>query len=657
MKTTQIRSLVLLAVLSVAAAHSAEAQIKATTECYPSVTKSVCGVTEFERERFINLAGSSREAEIYTSTDQREYLFEELEVKFGRGLGMVESEHKYSNSLREDKKRRGYTDLEHLRKHVKRNEPETDYFTNLFGASEDMALHDARDIYPPYIEQFNATKVQERYNDFPVNADAGGELVANVLKYKFSDFTRPKYYEAVNEPHWESWADKRFVEMHTAIKRHVDLLGLDVKVGGPCLSVSNFYANNYGNMHGIVRFIDDSNFELDFYSFHSYDYYTWNRDSKEFEGKINSGAPLEGVFDALASYTYNKYGRELKYVATEHGGYMPGKSYGRIAEGPRKEAFDYYADTYFPGSGFGFDVERRSVDNFLMLSSAIANTMVFMNQPHIVLKAIPFILMDTSSWDPYYYATLMVRDNFEKGATTAIFSPLIYFYEFFKGVEGRITHSWCDSGDIQHLAYSNDDGVVLLYHNMSNEHGEIAININEFDQKISGATIRRVGREDDSHKPYLNESKMVDYNNFTIAPQESVAIFLTTEQALKPTRNLDEVAHYASEQNVQFSGMHTFDLHIDEPALIEDSFLRIGINRKNKIQDGITIRLNGVELQSEKGFAADRYTGDHGYTTTRIIHLPKGTVAAQNKVEVSFADGGEGGVGAVVLRAQRSDNY
>lgn len=649
-KSTTISKCGLLTLASLFACSAEAQQLKAITECYPSTLKSVCGVSSLERERFINMAGSSAEAASKASPEQARYLFEDLDITFGRGLGLVRSE-SYGNNLREDPNRPGYADIDYLRKNLKPTKLSTNYYQRVFGDSEMLATHDGHDAYPSFMEKYNLTKEQKHEHSFPENTDAAGEIAATILKYKFDDFSRPKYFEPVNEPTWQVWKDDRFISFHTDIKRHVDALGLDVEVGGPCLSVSNFYGKEYASVKSIYDFIDKTKFGLDFYSFHSYDYYTWNRDTKEFEGQINSGTPLEGVFDAVASYTFNNYGREFTYVATEHGGYMPGESYGAPKEGDiRKEAFDYYANKYFPGEGFEFDVKRRSVDNFLMLSSTISNTMVFMNQPHIVKKAVPFILLDTSNWDPYYYSTLLNRENFEKNNPSSIICPLVYFYEFFKGVDGDFVHSWCDSGDIQHLAYVNDDEFILVYHNKSNESGEVTINLNDFDQKVKQTIVRRVGRNED-HTPYLSEdSERGAVESFEIGAQESVALFFRTKGDVKTTRELKEIAHYATEQSVQFDGSHTFEVSVADAAQVEESFLRVGINRANGVQDGISIRLNGVELEYEVDLSADRYTGKDGFTTTKIIHLPKGAVKSNNSVEVSFADGGKGGVGAVVLR-------
>ncbi|MFR9651109.1 MAG: hypothetical protein SNG35_03685 [Rikenellaceae bacterium] len=628
--------------------QTAMSQFKATTECYPTVSKSINGVKEFNREKFINL-GSNSEAGERLNSDDRKYLFEDLEIKVGRGLGMVSGESKWNKTLREDPNRAGYADIDYLRTNIKSNdEGNLEYYKRLFGDNEGMAFHDSHNAYPEFMAKYNLVPTSKE-DQFPENNDAAGEIVANILKYKFSDFTRPQFYEPVNEPKWQYWKDQRFIEHHTEIKRHVDAMGLNVKVGGPCLSVSNFYGNGFKNTKQVTDFIDATENKLDFYSFHTYDYITWDSDKREWAGEINAGAPLEGVFDAISSYTYNKYGTEWSYVASEHGGYLPAKSYGPGVNDQRSESLKDIAATYLkPDSGFDYDMELRSIENFLMVSSAISNTFVFMNQPHIVLKAVPFILLDTSKWNTHYYASLCVKENFDKRSPNFYITKLSYFYEFFKGVEGDIVHSWCDSGDLQHIAYRNDKELILLYHNVSVESGEVKLNFNEYKGKIKGATIRRVGYYEDSRKPYLTEEAMKSSDSFKISPRESVAIFIPLNGG--ESRQLEERANYANEQSVQFKGSHTFSLDIKDAAEVEESFLRVGINRPNGVTDGITIKLNGEQLATETETSANRYNGKRGYTTTRIIHLPKGAVKASNTIEVSVADDGEVGVGAVVIR-------
>lgn len=79
-------------------------------------------------------------------------------------------------------------------------------------------------------------------------------------------------------------------------------------------------------------------------------------------------------------------------MASKHGGHISDTD-------NRQQALDYLADTYFSGEGFEFEMEKRCIDNFLIINSAIANTLTFMNYPHVIEKKVPFILLETSGWN------------------------------------------------------------------------------------------------------------------------------------------------------------------------------------------------------------------------------------------------------------------
>ena len=65
----------------------------------------------------------------------------------------------------------------------------------------------------------------------------------------------------------------------------------------------------------------------------------------------------------------------------------------------------------FPGDGFDWEMKMRSIAEFNKISGIIANTMVFMDHPHIVRKAVPLYSL-SMYWDPKYYSTLYVPYDF-----------------------------------------------------------------------------------------------------------------------------------------------------------------------------------------------------------------------------------------------------
>ena len=231
-----------------------------------------------------------------------------------------------------------------------------------------------------------------------------------------------------------------------------------------------------------------------FYSYHIYDYLKWSDADWDFTGSVSSGLPSEGVFDAIANHTMNKYGEVFTYVASEHGGYINDAA-------NRDYAQNMLADKYFPGSGFAHTMEKRSISDFLAISSEIASTFTFMNHPHIVKKAVPFILLESADWNAAYYATLLVAEDFKKGNGWWE-SKRVYFYEYFKDVESRRILSYCDDADVQHHAFVKDNTLILLFNNQSNVAGKIHIQIPESAGSVKSAMVRKLGRKPD-FRPYF----------------------------------------------------------------------------------------------------------------------------------------------------------
>jgi len=79
--------------------------------------------------------------------------------------------------------------------------------------------------------------------------------------------------------------------------------------------------------------------------------------------------------------------------------------------------------------------------------------------------------------------------------------------------------------------------------------------------------------------------------------------------------------------------------------------LRVGISRPSSAGRAVAISLNGQELNVSEEDAAERIDNGKDYATCKIIRIPSGLIKTANTVAVTFPDGGEGAVGAVVIRA------
>lgn len=622
------------------ASASAQQQIKVNVS--PTVKKYIKGHSELKREKYFNLA--ARSSELNKNLDQELFnkYMNDLEMTVGRKLFVVYSESKWGDGYREDAARTGFMDTTYFMNQKNPNDSGLEEYMNLWGENAGVAAHDGHNAYPNFMQKYGADGTDEM---FPANSDAAAEMAAYTLKYAYSNFQRPKYFELVNEPNWRFWDDQRFVDLHTKTHNKFKTLNIPTEVGGPCFSVGYFYKSDFENMKSIRNFIDATNFGLDFYSFHIYDYMRWNETKNDFVGRVSSGLPEEAVFDALAAYTHNNYGKEFTYVGSEHGGYVSDKENLQDAE-------NRLAEQYFPGSGFMHEMEKRSISNFVMVNSAIANTMVFMNHPHIVKKSVPFILLESAGWDTKYYSSLLVKENFDKNSNVWHESRLINFYDFFKDVRGHRVHAVCNDNDIQQLSLVDENRLILIFHNQSNSVGSLDLNIKIGDNEIQNITLRRLGRQVD-FRPYFTEEAISTLDNISIDGQESLVVFVDYEKPIEQSTEIDIIPYYSSEVTTQFIGSKEFTVKVPNPESIESATLRIGLGRGASESKEMNVELNGTNINMPVEDCAERLSDDSDYGSLRSIDIDPALLKINNSVKITFPDGKRGGIGAVVIRAAK----
>ncbi|MFC2113677.1 hypothetical protein ACFLTA_10450, partial [Bacteroidota bacterium] len=376
-------------------------QITVTVD--PNTNCSLDGNLELDRTKFFNLAttGNNFGKTINNPDVVKKYL-DEYKMSFGRSFSGIRT------GVIEDPLRPGYMDIDNFKSNVEISFVESDELKNRWSNLDNVITGGAWfRQYPSFMPKYKAPEMENE--SFPDNIDAAAEMTVTFLKYGFNDWNRPAMYEIVNEPAVPLWGDKKFADLHSAICQKAKEAGIKTLVGGPCIWMDYFYKDNYNALDNITEFIDNSSAELDFYAFHIYDFIQWNEITKDFTGHFTAGLPLEGVLDALENYTVNNHQKEVPIVVSEHGGYLyKDTSNWNI---PSELAVELIG----PGSGFEYEMKRRSVHCFIMTSAVTANTMTFMNNMHIIRKAVPFILLQSTGWNPAYYASLLVPENFEKG--------------------------------------------------------------------------------------------------------------------------------------------------------------------------------------------------------------------------------------------------
>ena len=605
---------------------------------YPETTRAIGGVAELDRKRYFCVSDQGTDFDKRIKPEIYDYLVNDLQIAFGRRLGPVQWE---ATTLKEDPDRPGYADLTPL-KEKKLPEPGAQFVED-FGPNLDVAAHGNHNAYPEYMGkyQLDGAEYHGKPEWIPENIDAAAELAAAVFKYNYTDFDRPRYYEPLNEPHWKYFVDPHMAEWHLKVMEKVHELTPDVLVGGMCQSVSYFFRNNYQNFTGMKGFMDLTEDKMDFYSFHTYDYLRW-RDG-EFKGRIQSGLALEGSLDLVQNHAVNTFGKEVKVVVSEQGGYVHSEPRGEY-DGEALAA--QIMKQNYPGAdanSWEYKMKKRSIVSFVHVSSIIANTLAFTEHPHVVLKSVPFLLPNTWAWDTKYYASLYVPENYTN-KDVWVETPLLDFYKLFRGIDGRRVKVIAEDPDLQTRAFVNGSTLYLAINNQSRRPEHVSLS----GIGTENVEMRRLGRSAD-FSMYYKEEQVKTPDVLEVAGRESIVIVADYGKPIEEKMRVNERICYGDEI-IQPLSEAKFKIEVPVKEKIDYAVLRVGLTRKTESSKEPVITLNGKKLEVPLEDSADRFA-DGEYGITKLVYLDPSKLKAKNTVKVSFKDSDEGAVGTAVIRA------
>lgn len=637
---------VALAMLGLTATLDATAADEAVEiKVYATLHRSIDGVTTLHRPAYFSLSdhGSGFDQRVQTK-ERLDYLVDDLSIEFGRSLGPIKAAVNWTKVVREDAARPGYADLDYLQERCEqqRQEP-SKRFARKMGANLDVAAHGSDGGYPEFMGTWTtpeASREKKHKKLLPGDPIAAAELAAAVFEHNYTDFDRPRYFEPINEPHWSFTTKPELSQWHLATHAAFKERVVDTLVGGPCSSVAYFYKRQFSAFGGLQGFIDNTRCELDFYSFHVYDYLNWN--GEDLVGRITSGLPLEGVLDLVQAHTVNEYGKQVDIVVSEQGGYMTGSK----GMSPEKLG-DYLAEKHgWDEEGFDLEMRKRSINSHILVSSAIGNTLAFMDHPHVVKKAVPFILLDSMAWDPKYYSTLYTPHDFTDRKHWVETRNSDY-YKFFRDLRGERVVVRGGDPDLQVRAFADGKHLRVVLNNLSDVEHTTRLRLPPASETI----VRRYGRNAD-FTPSLEEEPIDSVEELVVVGREAVMVIATYDRPI-PTRGvIEETPYYATTFAVapKNGKPARYTVVTPDQEAVAYARLRIGVSRPGEADPNVVVRLNGKTLPVPLEDAAPRLTTTDEYASTKILTVDPKMLRARNRVEVSFADGGEGTVGSVVLR-------
>lgn len=611
----------------------------------PETTYSIEGHSVLDRSKYLNIChnGVSFESTIGNSEISYRYI-NDLKICFGRALGMVQPANVYTKNLKEDPLRSGFADLTYLQNNSKptNGNSYSATFRSRFPKGPGTLCHEHHNAFPAFMQKEAFTGTTD---SIPVNKIAAAEISANLLKYNFTDWSRPLTYEPINEPGWQMLDKTKMLtnlaDFHLKTWEKVHNLQVSIMVGGPCSPVAYYYRDNYTNFSKLSDFIDATQGKLDFYSFHVYDFYRWNLITKKLTGRITSGLPLEGIMDLYSNYGRKNYNKELLFLSSEHGGILSD-------DAQKKDMREYFLGA---GTDFSYDMKAKSITDFLMVNSCISNTLVFMNHPHQVYKVVPFILLESTGWDPKYHASILVANNYSDKKNWYE-SAQIHFFKYFENIKGRRVLSQCASPDIQQQTYVDNNKLIVLLNNLSDSIMNLSLNYPL--ENIDSTVIRRLYKKVDS-TPVLSETRIADGRNIQLSAKESAVLFVNYSQPINEMKRIDEKNYFADKYMRQINTEEIFNLNGIDIAGLEYANLRIGIGRGVGTNKDMNVWINGTKLNVPMEKCAANLEDENAYGSTKMIQVSKTLLKNNNEIKIAFADGKTGGVGAVTLCVGKSE--
>ncbi|TWT40658.1 beta-agarase [Botrimarina hoheduenensis] len=653
LRATALRALAAIFVTAgVETGFQATAAEPVEVRVYPAVRRTIAGVGELDRNRYFAMCDDGRNFPKRMRPDGiSDYLLTELNATFGRSLGPISTVTR-GEAVREDPNRPGFVDLDRLREacSARRWTPSDDY-ARLMNGRLNVASHGRAHEFPEFLGEYTTTQGdrdnKKHRHRLPKNLDAAAELSVVALDAGYSDFDRPAYYEPINEPHWSFITTDQLADWHTKTHAAMKDRGVPVRVGGPCLSVAYFYRNGFRAFDGLQQFIEKTDAGLDFYSFHVYDYVNW--DGSNLVGRVTSGLPIEGVLDFVQTYANNVHGKSLDLVVSEHGGYISG-SRGR----PDSEALGKLLVGERDGlEGFELTMRQRGVASHVLVSAAIGNTLAFMEHPHVVKKAVPFILPESMAWDPEYYSTMYVPHGFEDRSRW-IETANSDFFKFFRDVSGHRVYARNGDPDLQVRAFVDGSTVRVVMNNVSDAAHTVRLAM----PVAESFSVRRYGRNDD-FTPYLREAEADPNEPIDLAGREAVVVVADYGRPVPTRKLMSETPRYSQQtaQAAENGKAVRFVVNTPDPDSVVYAELRIAVSRPTNASPEVSVRVNGKRVRVPVEDAAGRYDdGEKEYASTKLVALDPALLRATNRIGVSFPDGEPGVIGSVVIRTgeQRS---
>lgn len=581
---------------------------------------------EFDRAKYIVIHDDLDGSE-WDSNNQRQSFLEGYDVYFGRNNGGIVWEW---NNTKEDPNKAGWPDISYME--TRGSNSKSSYASNTTiqqfeNRYENMMIGGQEHMYPHGQE----TREGLIYSGH----EATAEFYANYIKNFFgtggsTGKIRPKMLEVCNEPFVKASdlgvTKETLAEYHNDVALRVKELNPDIMVGGYSAAHPAFENNN--NSFDLWEanwrmFIDVAGENMDFFSFHLYDF---AQTSEEMQNEMyRSGSNIEGIMDMINHYSVLSLGETKPWSISEYGWLC------KTCDG----GYDIKEDWY----------NLRSFNNMMVQ---------LLERPDQLINAIPFMVLK-ATWakleDTEYntYGPRIMREVGEVDGEVKngewVYTELIKYYEFWKNVNGTRVDTKSVDIDVMADAYIEDKKMYLILSNL--EKGEKSIDLNLIGNggnSVESIMVKHLYAVDDI--PVLDTTY---YNNaideVTLGSQATMILEYEFANSVTIDQTTDEKTYWANKYKVSIlpSRSNTFRFTDVDKSAHGEATLRLGLGRVLGAEMEPIIEVNGTALDRPRNMdwrGYDQGTRDSYFGVVEIDVPYELLVDGENEVMIEFSDNG-----------------
>lgn len=609
-------------------------QVRAQVQVHVNfdVKHEVGGISTFDRSKFITMHADQVENEWdgnNFTADLRNDFLEGYDVYLGRNTGGISWT--LRNQVREDPLRPGFADPAHMA---------TLGATNRSNYAARTAIHpyESRNnlILGGQLTTFwpDGTKTNTGWT--PSTADteaepigtATGEYMGHYIKEFFGDNgqPRPEYIEVVNEPLYYLSEYNKVFRFHNSVAKEIKKLNPEAKIGGYTVAFPDFEVNNFNQWNERDKaFVDIAGENMDFWSWHLYDFVAWGNGVK----RLRSGSNVEATFDMMDQYSMLKLGHAKPYVISE---------YGSVAHKHIQEPWSANRDW----------LQTKSISSLLMS---------FLERPHDMIITIPFNLLKAEWYtEGTYNHRLMVKQSERDGGTSNqwVYSDHILFYALWKNVKGTRVDTYPSDLDIQADAYVDGNKAYLILNSLNFESTTIDLSLFGLGSNtISSINMKHLHINDAGNGGQLDDVNLdVATSQVVLKAEATMILEYTFGDAVAVTNTSKETKHFADSylKPIQAGATNTF--HINGLSLGNEgeAVLRLGVGRAHGKSLRPKILVNGKSIAVPEDFRGYDQLPRTSFFGVLEIPVPYGYLNADNQIDVLFDDEG-GNISSVTLQA------